>query len=290
MRRVCEATLWLSRHLRRQALVLLVELLAPCVYRVLTLARFFESRRAPEKAPLTLWLNGGPGCSSVTGLLFELGPCRIANEGANTTINEFSWNSYSNIIFLDQPINVGYSYSDDGSTVNTSPVAAEDVYAFLELFLNRYPEYSKAPFHIAAESYGGTYAPNMASVIHKKNKELALAPVPSVKTINLASVILANGRQYSYDTVFETVLEREELPPTGSNGPFTSVEINVGALVDPELRCQLINQRGKKIVATRGDNVDTTFSDADKGPWYFNRPGQKVRNVVCDPAFVADPQ
>ena len=70
------------------------------------------------------------------------------------------------MIFLDQPVNVGYSYSDDGSSVSTSPVAAEDVYAFLQLFLNRYPEYASAPFHLAAESYGGTYAPNIASVIH----------------------------------------------------------------------------------------------------------------------------
>ncbi|KAI0688090.1 peptidase S10, serine carboxypeptidase [Cytidiella melzeri] len=152
---------------------------------------FFESRNSPEKAPLTLWLNGGPGCSSITGLLFELGPCSIADEGKNTTFNPYSWTLHSNVIFLDQPVNVGYSYSDDGSTVDTSPVAAEDVYAFLELFIDRYPEYAAAPFHLAAESYGGTYAPNIANVIHKKNKALAVAarPAPRVKKINLSSVM-----------------------------------------------------------------------------------------------------
>ena len=182
--------------------------------RVLTSTRrFFESRRAPEKAPLTLWLNGGPGCSSVTGLMFELGPCRIADEGKNTTFNDLSWNSYSNIIFLDQPVNVGFSYTDDGSTVSTSPVAAEDVYAFLELFLARYPEYAKAPFHVAAESYGGTYAPNIASVIHKKNKELALAPVPSVTKINLASIILANGQTDPY-------IQMAAVAEFACNGPY----------------------------------------------------------------------
>ncbi|KAG6856735.1 hypothetical protein H0H87_001335 [Tephrocybe sp. NHM501043] len=154
---------------------------------------FFESRSSPADAPLVLWLNGGPGCSSSTGLLFELGPCNIANKGQSTTFNPHSWNNNANIIFLDQPVNVGYSYADDGTTVSTSPVAGKDVYAFLELFLNRFPEYSTQPFHIAAESYGGTYAPNFANVIYKQNKQLALAPVPHLKHINLASVILANG-------------------------------------------------------------------------------------------------
>ncbi|KAK7695137.1 hypothetical protein QCA50_002327 [Cerrena zonata] len=155
---------------------------------------FFESRTAPEDAPLTLWLNGGPGCSSIAGLLFENGPCRVTDEGKSTTPFEHSWNKNSNIIFLDQPVDVGYSYSTDGTTVNTSPVAAEDVYAFIELFLARYPEYADKPFHVAAESYGGIYAPNIGSVIHKKNKELTLRPTPGVKHVNLASIILANGQ------------------------------------------------------------------------------------------------
>ncbi|KAJ6614660.1 carboxypeptidase C [Mycena sp. CBHHK59/15] len=154
---------------------------------------FFESRNSPSTDPLVLWLNGGPGCSSSTGLLFELGPCSIANEGLNTTFNKHSWTSNANVIFLDQPVNVGFSYADDGTTVSTSPVAGKDVYAFLELFLARFPEYSTLPFHISAESYGGTYAPNIASVIWNANKQLDLAPTPKLKKINLASVVLANG-------------------------------------------------------------------------------------------------
>lgn len=112
-------------------------------------------------------------------------------------------------------MNVGYSYSDDGSTVNTSPVAADDVYAFLELFLERYPEYADAPFHIAAESYGGTYAPNIASVIHNRNKELAVAtrPIPGVKKINLASVILANG-------ITDPYTQMATVPEFACDGPY----------------------------------------------------------------------
>ncbi|EGO03578.1 hypothetical protein SERLA73DRAFT_175099 [Serpula lacrymans var. lacrymans S7.3] len=159
---------------------------------------FFESRTSPEDSPLVMWLNGGPGCSSSTGLLFELGPCNIADEGTNTTVNPHSWNSHANMIFLDQPVNVGFSYSEDGSSVNTTPVAGKDVYAFMQLFLSRFPEYSTLPFHVAAESYGGQYAPHIASVIHNENKQIPFAPTPGLIKVNLESIIMGNGITDSY--------------------------------------------------------------------------------------------
>ncbi|KAI4518274.1 peptidase S10, serine carboxypeptidase [Schizophyllum commune Loenen D] len=154
---------------------------------------FFESRGSPKDDPVLLWLNGGPGCSSSTGLLFELGPCRVAEEGLNTTWNPHSWTERANVIFLDQPVDVGFSFAEEGTSVNTSPVSAQDVYAFLELFMDRFPEYSKQPFHVAAESYGGHYGPNIGSVIHKENKAVAASGTSDLKIINFQSLILANG-------------------------------------------------------------------------------------------------
>ena len=114
---------------------------------------------------------GGPGCSSSTGLLFELGPCRIAANGTGTELNANSWNNHANMIFLDQPIQVGYSYSSDGDQVNNTPDAAVDVYAFLQLFYayvadapsradrrSKFPHYKSVPFHIAAESCASSTA------------------------------------------------------------------------------------------------------------------------------------
>jgi hypothetical protein len=109
---------------------------------------FFESRSAsPEKDPLVLWLNGGPGCSSTTGLLFELGPCRIADEGKNTTYNPYSWTESANVIFLDSPVQVGYSYGS--KTVSNSQDTAEDVYSFLQLFYEKFPKFKDVDFHIS---------------------------------------------------------------------------------------------------------------------------------------------
>ncbi|KIX96294.1 uncharacterized protein Z520_08072 [Fonsecaea multimorphosa CBS 102226] len=70
------------------------------------------------------------------------------------------------------------------------------------------------------------------------------------------------------------------------SGPFNSIEIRLGEDVqNKELRCQALDNYGNPIVATRGANIDTTFSDADKGAWTF-REASYVSEVVCDPAFV----
>jgi cathepsin A (carboxypeptidase C) len=151
---------------------------------------FFESRNDPKNDPVVLWLNGGPGCSSLTGLFLELGPSSI-DKNLKLINNPYSWNNNASVIFLDQPVNVGYSYS--GSAVSNTVAAGKDVYALLTLFFEQFPEYAKQDFHIAGESYAGHYIPVFTSEIlsHKK------------RNINLKSVLIGNGltdgyTQYEY--------------------------------------------------------------------------------------------
>lgn len=76
---------------------------------VLNLSRwFFETRNGnASEAPLTVWINGGPGSSSMIGLFEENGPCYIDAEG-NVVNNPYSWNNVSNMIYIDQPTQVSY--------------------------------------------------------------------------------------------------------------------------------------------------------------------------------------
>lgn len=180
---------------------------------------FFESRNDPKNDPVILWLNGGPGCSSLTGLFFELGPSSI-DKSLNPNYNPYSWNSNASVIFLDQPVNVGYSYSSN--SVSNTVAAGKDVYAFLELFFQQFPEYVELPFHMAAESYGGHYIPAFgAEILSHKDR-----------SFNLTSVLIGNGLtdpllQYpeyetmacSYDNGYKPVLSEAECAGMNSTLP-----------------------------------------------------------------------
>ncbi|KAL0566430.1 hypothetical protein V5O48_012347 [Marasmius crinis-equi] len=123
------------------------------------------ARQSPSTAPLTLWFNGGPGSSSLIGLLQELGPCRITNDSTSVTLNPFSWNTNSNILFIDQPVGVGFSHGD--MKVGTSQQAAADVWSFLQIFLkdSRFSGLASRDLAIWTESYGGHYGPTFAAYI-----------------------------------------------------------------------------------------------------------------------------
>ncbi|CAI6089311.1 hypothetical protein V2G26_005892 [Clonostachys chloroleuca] len=152
---------------------------------------FFESRNDPASDPVILWLNGGPGCSSLVGLFQELGPAKILPDQTIQS-NPHSWNNNASVIFIDQPVNVGFSYSktnDTGSTV----AASDDMYALLTLFFHEFPEYAKQDFHIAGESYAGHYIPGIGSRILSETN----------RNINLKSLLIGNGltdplTQYAY--------------------------------------------------------------------------------------------
>ena len=88
-------------------------------YPINTFFWFFESRKDPRNAPLAIWLNGGPGGSSMIGALAENGPCLIGNDSNSTYLNPWSWNNEVNVLYLDQPNQVGYSY-DILTNVTTS--------------------------------------------------------------------------------------------------------------------------------------------------------------------------
>lgn len=152
---------------------------------------FFEARNKPEDAPVILWLNGGPGCSSMTGLFFELGPSSI-DEELKPVHRDYAWNTDANVIFLDQPVNTGLSYSASADVKDTV-TAGQDVYAFLELFFKKFPEYTGRDFHIAGESYAGHYIPVFGA-------EIARHPE---RSFNLTSLLIGNGlidplSQYDY--------------------------------------------------------------------------------------------
>ncbi|KAK4899796.1 hypothetical protein LTR27_003062 [Elasticomyces elasticus] len=161
---------------------------------------FFEAREDAANAPLTLWLNGGPGSDSLIGLFQELGPCNVT-EDLQTMVNEYAWNNISNMLFLSQPIGVGFSYATTelgiynettGQTLNataatangrfsltdpyrydTTYLSAGGAWEILQGFLVNLPTLDSTvtnkTFNLWTESYGGHYGPAFFDYFSEQN-------------------------------------------------------------------------------------------------------------------------
>lgn len=186
---------------------------------------FVEARTPdPTTAPLTVWLSGGPGASSMTTLFAENGPCSI---DSNLTVhfNPYSWNNASNMLYIDQPSQVGFSYSvatpgflnastkdivplatntcpdsatgtcgtfsfpNASLTANSTPRAAPNVWRTVQGFTGVFPQYAKNGVYLASQSYGGHYVPIFADFWVKQNA----ANISGAAHIDLRGVSVNDG-------------------------------------------------------------------------------------------------
>lgn len=157
---------------------------------------FFEAQSQPSNRPLLLWLNGGPGCSSIGyGAAVELGPLRVSKNGDGLHFNDFAWNKEANLLFVESPVGVGFSYTNTSSDLTklTDGFVAEDAYNFLVNWLKRFPQYKAHDFFISGESYAGHYVPQLAELVYDRNKDRTKYPL-----INLKGFIVGNPETNDY--------------------------------------------------------------------------------------------
>lgn len=141
---------------------------------------FFESQlcnpnvqdeKLVKKIPLVIWLNGGPGASSSLGLFLENGPFRFMNtEVGNVVVNPYTWNRKTHLLYWDQPLGTGYSYSENDLYANNWREVGVHFYKALQDFYNSHPIYRECPLYITGESYAGKYVPYIATIIDEKNQ------------------------------------------------------------------------------------------------------------------------
>uniref|UniRef100_A0A7R9YTY5 Carboxypeptidase n=1 Tax=Chlamydomonas euryale TaxID=1486919 RepID=A0A7R9YTY5_9CHLO len=136
---------------------------------------YVESERSPEDDPLVLWLNGGPGCSSLGGgFLSELGPFYPKADGVTLQKNPLAWNRVANMLFLESPAFVGFSYSNTSADrVVGDARTARDARLFLLGFIERFPHLRSNDLYLSGESYAGHYVPGLALEIVRANAKAA---------------------------------------------------------------------------------------------------------------------
>ncbi|XP_022762465.1 serine carboxypeptidase-like 34 [Durio zibethinus] len=152
---------------------------------------FFEATSKPEKQPLLLWLNGGPGCSSIGyGAAEELGPFFPQKDKTTLKLNPHRWNRAANLLFVESPVGVGFSYTNNSSDIHQlgDEITAKDSYSFLVNWFKRFPQFKSHDFYIAGESYAGHYVPQLAEAIFDSNKH-----VPKSDYINLKGFMIGNA-------------------------------------------------------------------------------------------------
>ena len=187
---------------------------------------FFEARNGdPSSAPLTTWINGGPGSSSMIGLFQELGPCHVNADGVPYN-NPYSFNNVTNLLIIDQPVTTGFSYSsavpgytdpnsglpvqlpsdhcpdyasswgcgtysywNESLTQNNTAAVAPNFWKTLQGFMGAFPQYARHNYYFMTESYGGHYGPIINDYIEAQNA----LKIPGAHNISLAGVMIGNG-------------------------------------------------------------------------------------------------
>ncbi|KAL9604963.1 MAG: hypothetical protein Q9219_000151 [cf. Caloplaca sp. 3 TL-2023] len=146
----------------------------------------FQNRHIANRQRTVLWLNGGPGCSSMDGALMEIGPYRLKDK-EHLVYNDGSWDEFANVLFVDNPVGTGYSYVDTDSYVTELTQMADQMVQFLEKFFGLFPEYTTNDLYIAGESYAGQHIPYIAKAILERNAKSKKAQW------NLSGLLIGNG-------------------------------------------------------------------------------------------------
>ncbi|GBL86641.1 putative serine carboxypeptidase CPVL [Araneus ventricosus] len=145
---------------------------------------FFPAMNNDKNAPVLLWLQGGPGVSGLFGFFVENGPY-VIDANMTASIRKFHWAKTYQIIFVDNPVGTGFSFTKDSKGyVTNQEEMAEDMYEFLKQFFTVFHEYRNNDFYITGESYAGKYIPSLAYKIH------SMGPESSVK---LTGITIGNG-------------------------------------------------------------------------------------------------
>ncbi|WP_161998179.1 S10 family peptidase [Silvanigrella paludirubra] len=135
---------------------------------------YYLVKSKKEKAPLIIHFSGGPGASSMAPAFNSYGPFLINEPFSHDLdyklkINPYSWNQFSNVVFLEQTRYVGYSYGT-GSYVTSLNTSGKEFISWIIEFYKKYPEFQSRPLYLSGESAGGEFIAQFSHQIIEYNK------------------------------------------------------------------------------------------------------------------------
>ncbi|KAG4150179.1 hypothetical protein ERO13_D05G378950v2 [Gossypium hirsutum] len=148
---------------------------------------FVEAEKDPLTQPFTVWLTGGPGCSSVGDAFGSVGPFIVTRDAHGLQTNFISWNKVSNLLFIDSPIGSGWSYSNTSSDYNNGDDSTNKILlAFMQKWYEKYPVFKSKDLYLAGSSFAGHFVPNLANALLDDNKQ------SKQSKFNLKGLVLGN--------------------------------------------------------------------------------------------------
>ncbi|BFZ06703.1 hypothetical protein BsWGS_09742 [Bradybaena similaris] len=245
---------------------------------------FVESSSRPNVDPVVVWMNGGPGCSSLDGFLTEHGPFRVKDDGISLEPNPYAWNQITNMIYLEAPAGVGFSYSDNANYTTDDDDTARNNHLALQNFFKKFPEYQGNELYLTGESYAGIYVPTLASLVLDD------------PTINLKGFAVGNGlsdnsmndNSIVYFTYYHGLIGTKEwfkMLHACCPGNETEMwcDFVAGSAKSPE--CEKENEKINNLVWNSGLNVYNLYSECAGGVRNHNLHFDSVRGKFVTSNF-----
>lgn len=160
---------------------------------------FFPAQNGNKPdTPVLLWLQGGPGASSLFALFTEIGPIYI-DVNKNIQPREITWNKNYHLLFIDNPVGTGFSFtSNDNGYARSQDDVARDLYSALSQFFQIYTDYAKNPFYVTGESYAGKYVPSITYKIHLENQNASAKVKINLKGMSIGDGLTDPINEYQY--------------------------------------------------------------------------------------------